>query len=65
VAVWEGVVHTFDLSDHTSAKRCYAWSSLVEGTNKRKFYAVLHQAPVTLSQDAVRAAIVSDYKNEE
>jgi hypothetical protein len=26
--VWEGFVHVFDLDDHPSATRAYAWSSL-------------------------------------
>ena len=44
--VWEGIVQVFDLIDHPTAKRCYAWSHAVEGSSKRKFYAVLHQEPV-------------------
>jgi hypothetical protein len=55
--VWQGVVHIFDLRGHRSADRCYAWSSPVEGSDKRRFFAVLHTPPITSPADAVRAAI--------
>jgi hypothetical protein len=58
--VWEGVVEVFDLVDHPSAKKCYAWSYEQEGTKKRKYVAVLHQYPIKSPVDAVRAFIVSE-----
>ena len=58
--VWEGVVHVFDLEDHPKATRAYAWSSPVEGSNKRRFYAVLHLGGIRSPLDAVRAAIVAE-----
>src|SRR5437660_79110 len=58
--VWEGVVHVFDLSGHPTAIRAYAWSSPIEGSDKRRFFAVLHQPPVTSPAEAVRAAIVAE-----
>jgi hypothetical protein len=58
--VWEGVVHVFDLEGHPKATRAYAWSSPIEGTTKRRFFAVLHIAPIVLPLDAVRAAIITD-----
>lgn len=60
--VWEGVVHVFDLANHPKATRAYAWSSPIEGSDRRRFYAVLHVPPITSPTDAVRAAIVSDYR---
>jgi hypothetical protein len=60
--VWEGVVHVFDLDDHPSATRAYAWSSPVEGSNKRRFYAVLHLGGIRSPLDAVRAAIVAEHR---
>jgi hypothetical protein len=64
--VWEGVVSVFDLKDHPTAKRAYAWSHEIEGSKKRKFYAVLHQGKIDSPEKAVRAAIVKDFqlKNE-
>ena len=35
--VWEGAVHVFDLDGHPSATSAYAWSSPVEGSDKRRF----------------------------
>jgi hypothetical protein len=62
--VWEGVVHVFDLTGHPKATRAYAWSSPIEGSDKRRFFAVLHQGPVTGPAEAVRAAIVAEYKGD-
>jgi hypothetical protein len=60
--VWEGVVHVFDLASHRIAARAYAWSSPIEGSTKRRFFAVLHKPPVDSPQAAVRAAIVAEHK---
>ena len=35
-AVWEGVVHVFDLEGHSEATRAYAWSSPIEGSTRRR-----------------------------
>ena len=57
-AVWDGIVHVFDLAGHPAATRIYAWSSPIAGTpDQRRFFAVLHQGQVTSPTDAVRAAI--------
>ena len=61
--VWDGVVHVFDLTDHPKATRAYAWSSQVAGSNKRRFYAVLHLGGIRSAQDAVRAAIVAEHRS--
>src|SRR5882757_7431166 len=58
--VWEGIVHVFDLAGHPTASRAYAWSSPIEGSNKRRFFAVLHEGLVKSPVDAVRAAIVAE-----
>jgi hypothetical protein len=51
--VWEGEVLVFELVDHPSASRCYAWE--VDG----EVTAVLGEKPVDSAQTAVRAAIVA------
>lgn len=61
--VWEGVVHVFDLEGHPTATRAYAWSSSIEGSDKRRFFTVLHQPPVTSPLDAVRAAIIAEQRS--
>lgn len=62
--VWEGVVHVFDLKGHLTATRAYAWSSPIEGSDKRQFFAVLHQPPITSPVEAVRAAIVHELRSD-
>ncbi len=56
--VWEGVVHVFDLEGTPNATRAYGWSSPIEGSTKRRFFAVLHLGGIRSPQDAVRVAIV-------
>ena len=58
--VWEGIVHVFDLAGHPKATRAYAWSSPIEGSTKRRFFAVLHMGGIKSPADAVRAAIVAE-----
>ncbi|MCI4680245.1 hypothetical protein K9U39_03755 [Rhodoblastus acidophilus] len=58
--VWEGVVHVFDLADNPKATRAYAWSSPIEGSDKRRFFTVLHMGGIRSPADAVRAAIVAE-----
>ena len=60
--VWEGVVHVFDLEGHPNATRAYAWSSPIEGSTKRRYFAVLHLGGIRSPQDAVRAAIVAEHR---
>jgi hypothetical protein len=60
--VWEGVVHVFDLEGHPKATRAYAWSSPIEGSDKRRFFAVLHIPPITSPVAAVRVAIVAEHR---
>jgi len=59
---WEGTVYIFNIKGNPAASLCYAWSSLIEGSSKRRYFAVLHSPPVASAQDAVRAAIVQEYK---
>lgn len=60
--VWQGVVHVFELSDNPKATRAYAWSSPIEGSEKRRVFAVLHVGSITTPVDAVRAAIVAEHR---
>jgi hypothetical protein len=61
----EGVVHVFDLAGPPSAPRAYAWSSPIEGSMKRRFFAMLHQPPVDSPQTVVRAAIGAERRSSE
>ena len=60
--VWEGVVQVFDLQNHPTAKRCYAWSHGLDNSKKRHFFAVLHQGVVDSPEKAVRAGIVKEFQ---
>jgi len=60
--VWEGVVHVFDLTGHAKATRAFAWSSEIEGSTKRRYYAVLQLGGIKAPLDAVRAAIVAEHR---
>jgi hypothetical protein len=62
--VWEGEVHVFDLDGNPKATRAYAWSSPIEGSTKRRFFAVLNIPPITSPSEAVRAAIVQEYREK-
>ena len=53
--VWDGEVLVFDLLDHPTATRCYAWE--VDG----RVTVVLHEPPVDSARLAVRAAIAAEY----
>jgi hypothetical protein len=63
-SVWEGIVHIFKIYGHPQASQANAWSSPIEGSDKRRFCAVLHVPPVTSPADAVRAAIVAEQRTK-
>lgn len=58
--VWQGIVHIFTIEGNPQAKRAYAWSSQIEGT--RRIATTLHTGLILSPVDAVRAALVADYK---
>lgn len=60
--VWSGVVRVFKIEGNPKADKCYAWSSPIEGSKKRRYYAVLKVPPVDSPEKAVRAAIIQDSK---
>jgi hypothetical protein len=60
--VWQGIVSIFGIKGHPKAVKCYAWSSPIEGSTKRRYYAVLHIPPIDSPEKAVRASIVHGHK---
>ncbi len=64
-SVWEGIVHVFDLEGSAKSTRAYIWSSPIEGSTKRRYFAVLHLGEIRSPQDAVRAAIVAEHQNKD
>jgi hypothetical protein len=64
--VWEGIVEVFDLKNHPTASRIYAWAHDTDDPKKpRRHVTVLHCAPVDSPEAAVRAAIIQDYRSLE
>jgi hypothetical protein len=64
--VWEGIVEVFDLKGHPTAFRVYAWSHDTDDpANPKRHIAVLHSHPIKSAQDAVKAAIVQEFRNLE
>ena len=57
--VWEGLVHVFELTDHPTASRAYAWSSPIEGSDRRRLFAMLQEGPIKSPLDAIRAALLA------
>ena len=64
--VWDGVVEVFDLKGHKDASRAYAWAHDTDDPlNPRRHVMVLHLHPIKSARDAVRAAIVQEFRNLE
>jgi len=64
--VWEGIVEIFNLKDHPTAHRIYAWANDTgDPKNPRHHVTVLHLHPIKSAQDAVKAAIVQEFRNLE
>jgi hypothetical protein len=59
--VWSGVVSVFRDEGHPQADKCYAWSSLIERSMKRRYFAVLHVCG-RFTREGVRPSIVHDHK---
>ena len=60
--VWQGEVEVFDLTQHSKAKRCYAWS--VSENGEPKYTTVLEIPPVDSPESAVKVAIAATSRKE-
>jgi hypothetical protein len=64
--VWEGIVEVFDLIGHPTAFRVYAWGHDTDDPkNPRRYVTVLHSHPIKSAEDAVKAAIVQEFRDFE
>jgi hypothetical protein len=62
--VWQGEVELFSISGHLSgATICYGWA-YQDDAGKTQYTTVLNVPPVKTAQDAVRAALVAQVRNE-
>ena len=58
---WDGVVETFDLLNHPTTKRVYAWERWEPGEEPR--HTIIPSVPpVSSARDAVKAAILAVVK---
>jgi hypothetical protein len=54
----------FDLKGHPDASRVYAWAHDTDDPNNpRRHVTVLHIHPIKSARDAVRAAIVQEFRS--
>jgi hypothetical protein len=61
--MWEGIVEVFDLHDHPKANTAYAWSHATDDpANPKRHVTVLHVPPAVSPLDAVRLAIIQEFK---
>ena len=59
-----GRMQVFDLHGRPKASRVYAWPHDADG-QKERHLTVLHVAPITSAVEAVRAAIVQEFRTLE
>lgn len=64
--VWEGEVEVFDLLDHPTASRIYAWSHATDDPSiPRRHVTVLHLPPAITPRKAVQVSIASDFREQQ
>lgn len=64
--VWEGVIETFKLQDHPTAKLAYAWERWKDGRKEDPEYTVvLGIPPVNSPNDAVKAFVAAGAKSNK
>jgi hypothetical protein len=63
---WEGDVEVFALHGHPTASRVYAWTESADDPDRAKHHVtVLHSQPIESARQAVRAAIVQEFRSLE
>jgi len=63
--VWEGIVEVFELHGYPKAEKVYAWAHETgHPDNPKRHVTVLHIHPITSAIEAVRAAIVQEYREQ-
>jgi hypothetical protein len=63
--VWDGTVEVFDLKNHPKAARLYAWAYETDDPKRPKHVTVLQMGNVTSPLQAVRAALIEEYRNTQ
>lgn len=63
-AVWDGIVEVFELIGHPTASRLYTWSHATDNPEiPLRYVTVLYPHPIQSARDAVRAAIVQEFRD--
>ena len=60
--IWQGIVEVFTLHGHPETETAYAWSHETDDGPKRHV-TVLHVHPATTPLQAVRAALLQEYRH--
>ena len=61
--VWDGCVEVFELIEHPTASKLYAWAHATDDpANPKRHVTVLHSDLITSPLLAVRAAIIQEFK---
>lgn len=61
--IWDGEVEVFELHDHPKTSRVYAWT-YQDADEPKRHVTVLQIPPATTPENAVKASIMSDYKEQ-
>jgi hypothetical protein len=64
--IWDGIVEVFTLHGHPETETAYAWSHDTDDPeNPKRHVTVLHIDPATSPVNAVRAAILQEYRDAQ
>lgn len=61
--VWDGIVEVFELHGHPKASKVNAWAHETDGP--KRHVTVLQVGPITSAVEAVRAAIIQEFRSLE
>jgi hypothetical protein len=64
---WDGMVHVFKITGHPSARRAFAWSSPIAGSQGARYFAVLDSGRIKTPHDAAKAvaAAIHEWGNAQ
>jgi hypothetical protein len=62
--VWEGMVEVFEIQDHPTTNKIFAWSHQTDNPdNPRRHVTVLQLDQIVTPVDAVRAALIQESRS--
>jgi hypothetical protein len=64
--VWDGIVEIFELLEHETATKAYAWTHKTDNpASPKRHMTVLHLGPVNSPETAVGTAIIQEFRDAE